>query len=91
MARDQGGGRDVGLQAQARRACGLGIAFSDYHDTLSAGVAEVSVDQRTGKIKVHNYWIAVDPGLVIQPDHVHGQLESAWSMASAPRCWRNCR
>ncbi len=56
---------------------GMGIAFSDYHDTLSAGVAEVSVDQNTGKIKVHNFWIAVDPGLVIQPDHVHGQLESA--------------
>jgi isoquinoline 1-oxidoreductase beta subunit len=55
----------------------LGLAFADYHDTLSAGVAEVSVDRGTGKIKVHNYWIAVDPGLVIQPDNVHAQLESA--------------
>src|SRR5262245_65729329 len=54
----------------------MGIAFSDYHDTLSAGVAEISLDE-TGKIKVHNYWIAVDPGLVVQPDHVHAQLESA--------------
>jgi len=56
---------------------GMGIAFSDYHDSLSAGVAEVSLDAKTGKIKVHNYWIAVDPGIVIQPDHVHGQMESA--------------
>ena len=56
---------------------GMGIAFSDYHGTYSAGVAEVSVDRKTGKIKVHNYWIAVDPGLVIQPDSVHAQLESA--------------
>jgi len=56
---------------------GMGIAFADYHDTLSAGVAEISLDQTTGKIKVHNYWIAVDPGVVIQPDHVHAQLESA--------------
>src|SRR6516164_537856 len=56
---------------------GMGIAFSDYHGTLSAGVAEISLDRNTGKIKVHNYWAAVDPGLVIQPDHVHGQLESA--------------
>ena len=55
---------------------GLGLAFSDYHGSFSAGVAEVSVNRRTGKIKVHNYWIAVDPGLVIQPDNVHGQLES---------------
>jgi isoquinoline 1-oxidoreductase subunit beta len=56
---------------------GMGIAFSDYHDSLSAGVAEVSVDDKTGKIKVHNFWLAVDPGIVIQPDHVHGQMESA--------------
>jgi isoquinoline 1-oxidoreductase beta subunit len=56
---------------------GMGIAFSDYHGTYSAGVAEVSVDRKTGKIKVENYWVAVDPGLVIQPDHVHAQLESA--------------
>lgn len=55
----------------------LGIAFSDYHDTLSAGVAEVSVDRNTGKIKVHNFWIAVDPGIAIQPENVHAQLESA--------------
>jgi isoquinoline 1-oxidoreductase beta subunit len=60
-----------------RKDRGMGIAFSDYHGTFSAGVAEVSVDRPTGKIKVHNYWVAVDPGLVIQPDHVHGQLESA--------------
>ncbi len=56
---------------------GLGLAFSDYHDTLTAGVAEVSVDKATGKIKVHNYWIAIDGGLIIQPENVNAQLESA--------------
>src|SRR6185369_2862006 len=56
---------------------GMGIAFSDYHDTLSAGVAEISLDDKTGKIKVHNYWIVVDPGLVVQPDNVVAQTESA--------------
>jgi isoquinoline 1-oxidoreductase beta subunit len=55
----------------------LGLAFSDYHDTLTAGVAEVSVSKATGKIKVHNYWIAIDGGLIIQPDNVNAQLESA--------------
>jgi isoquinoline 1-oxidoreductase beta subunit len=55
----------------------LGIAFSDYHDTLTAGVAEVSIDKATGKIKVHNYWIAVDPGLVVQPENSVAQIESA--------------
>jgi isoquinoline 1-oxidoreductase subunit beta len=60
-----------------RSGRGMGIAFSDYHDTLSAGVAEISLDQKTGKIKVHNFWIVVDPGLVVQPDHVVAQTESA--------------
>ena len=48
-----------------REGRGLGFAFSDYHESFSAAVAEVSVDRNTGKIKVHNYWIAVDPGLGI--------------------------
>lgn len=60
-----------------RNGRGMGIAFSEYHDTFSAGVAEVSLNRKTGKIKVHDYWIAVDPGLVIQPVNVHAQLESA--------------
>ncbi len=63
--------------SRKRPGRGMGIAFSDYHDTLSAGVAEISLDRNSGKIKVHNFWIAVDPGLVIQPDNVRGQLESA--------------
>ncbi len=60
-----------------RSGRGMGIAFSDYHDTFTAGVAEVSVDKGSGKIKVHNYWIAIDGGLIIQPDNVNAQLESA--------------
>ena len=40
----------------------LGIAFADYHDTLTAGVAEISLDRKTGRIRVHNYWLVADPG-----------------------------
>jgi isoquinoline 1-oxidoreductase beta subunit len=56
---------------------GLGLAFADYHETLTAGIAEISVDRATGKIKVHNYWIVADPGLVVQPDNALAQIESA--------------
>ncbi len=55
----------------------LGIAFADYEDTVTAGVAEVSVDRKTGRIRVHDYWVAADPGIVVQPENVHAQLESA--------------
>ena len=63
---------------------GMGIAMRTLTTALSAGVAEVSLDQKTGKITVHNYWIVADPGLVIQPDHVHAQLESAVVYGSRP-------
>ncbi len=55
----------------------LGIAFSDYHESFSAGIAEVSLDAKTGKIKVHEYWVAGDAGIVVQPENANAQLESA--------------
>lgn len=55
----------------------LGLAFSDYHGSVSAGVVEVSVHRQSGKIKVHNMWLAVDPGLAVQPTNVLAQLEGA--------------
>ena len=54
----------------------LGIAFSEYHDSFSAGIAEVSLD-KSGKIRVHHYWIAGDAGIVVQPQNAHAQLEGA--------------
>ncbi len=60
-----------------RNGRGLGVAFSDYHGTLAAGVVEVSLNRQTGKIKVHHMWLAVDPGLAIQPTNVLAQLEGA--------------
>ena len=55
----------------------LGLAFAEYHDTFTAGIAEVSVDRKTGRIRVHHYWIVSDPGIVVHPDNAHAQLESA--------------
>ena len=52
-----------------------GIAFGERSDSLAAGVAEISVDERTGKIKVHRFWCAVDCGVVVQPDNAHAQIE----------------
>ena len=41
---------------------GIGIAFFRITRPLSAGVAESRSISASGKIKVHNYWIAVDGG-----------------------------
>jgi len=63
----------------------LGIAFSDYNGTVVAGVSEVSVNRRTGRIRLHRHWVAADPGIVIQPENAVAQLESSvvYAMSAA--------
>ena len=56
---------------------GLGVGTMVKDDTLAAGVAEVSVDRATGKVKVHNFWAAIDAGLAVQPRNVAAQTEGS--------------
>lgn len=51
-----------------------GVAFVE-HGSLGTGVCEISVDRTSGTIKVHRFWIALDAGVVIQPDNVKAQME----------------
>jgi isoquinoline 1-oxidoreductase beta subunit len=68
-----------------KRASGtaLGLAFAEYGlfapklGSLTAAVAEVSVNEKTGVIRVHNYWVAADAGLVINPAGFAAQIEGA--------------
>ncbi len=52
-----------------------GVAFLERSGTLSTGICEISIDERTGKIRVHHFWTANDAGIVIHPDNVKAQLE----------------
>lgn len=56
---------------------GLGVCFRDEGGTLVAMIAAVSVDRKSGEIKVHNVWTAADVGLAVQPDNIAAQLEGA--------------
>jgi isoquinoline 1-oxidoreductase beta subunit len=55
----------------------LGFAYIDYTGTQLAGVAEVSVERDSGRIRVHHFWCTIDPGIAIQPDNVVAQTESS--------------
>ncbi len=55
----------------------LGFAYIDYTGSQLAGVAEVSVERATGKIRVHNFWCTIDPGIAVQPDNIIAQTESS--------------
>jgi isoquinoline 1-oxidoreductase beta subunit len=60
-----------------REGTALGVGTMVKDDTLAAGVAEVSVDRATGKIKVHNVWVAMDPGIAVQPRNIAYQTEGS--------------
>ena len=55
---------------------GLGIAVHRSFVSYVGAVAEVSVDEQ-GKLVVHELWLAIDAGTVINPDRVHSQMEGA--------------
>lgn len=54
----------------------LGISISERSGSLGAGVAEISLDRASGKIRVHKVWLAVDGGLIVQPDMAKANVES---------------
>ena len=52
-----------------------GIAFGERSGALCTGICEISLDEKTGQIRVHHFWSAVDAGIIIQPDNVVAQME----------------
>jgi isoquinoline 1-oxidoreductase beta subunit len=63
---------------KAPRAAGraLGVSVTERSGSLGAGVAEVSIDRASGKIRVHKAWVAVDGGTVVQPEMAIHNVES---------------
>jgi isoquinoline 1-oxidoreductase subunit beta len=58
----------------------LGVALAEYGpappvSSMIAEVAEISVDRSSGRIRVHNVWAAIDPGLAVNPGAIQGQIE----------------
>ena len=63
--------------SRKRDGTALGVGTMVKDDTLSAGVAEVSVDRSTGKLKVRNMWCAIDAGIAVQPRNLAAQTEGS--------------
>jgi CO/xanthine dehydrogenase Mo-binding subunit len=71
-------------QATGDLARGRGVAvlgadniFTGERDTCVATVCEVTVNSKTGAVKVERVVIAQDCGLIVNPDAVRNQLEGA--------------
>lgn len=61
--------------SRQREGTALGVAFADRGGSQSAGIAEVSVNEQTGAIRVHNFWIAIDAGFIVSPRNTVAQME----------------
>jgi len=59
---------------------GLGIACADYKSTYVATMAEVSVDKKSGTIRVERVVCALDMGEVINPAGARLQIEGCITM-----------
>jgi isoquinoline 1-oxidoreductase beta subunit len=54
----------------------VGLSMSERSRSLGAGVAEISLDRKSGKIRVHKAWLAIDGGTIVQPEAARRNLES---------------
>lgn len=70
---------EVGRMAdwsRPREGRSLGVALSDYGgNSVSAGIAEISVDIDTGVVRVHRFWMAIDAGFILSPRNTEAQME----------------
>jgi len=54
----------------------LGLSVTERSGSLGAGVVEISLDEKRGRIRVHKVWVAVDGGIVVQPQMARRNVES---------------
>jgi isoquinoline 1-oxidoreductase beta subunit len=54
----------------------LGFAMTERSGSLGAGVVEVSLSRKSGSLRVHKVWLAVDGGTIVQPDAARANIES---------------
>lgn len=54
----------------------LGLAVTERSGSLGAGVVEISLNEKLNRIRVHKVWVAVDGGIIVQPDMARANVES---------------
>jgi isoquinoline 1-oxidoreductase beta subunit len=68
---------DMAEWGRKRPDSALGFTYMNYSGTQIALVAEVALDRGTGRLRVPHVWVALDPGIAVQPDNIAAQTESS--------------
>lgn len=68
-----------------RDGTALGVAFMDFAGTLTCVIVEAAVNRATGAVRVPKAWVALDPGIAVQPDNIIAQTEGSivWGLGYA--------
>ena len=62
---------------------GRGIACCSLHGTVVAEIAEISLDEATGRIRLHRVVAAIDCGRVINPNQLRSQVKGCVVMGAS--------
>jgi len=68
----------AGWGSELEEGRGRGVALAFDAGTLVAQVAEVSLER--GRPRVHRFVVAIDPGVIVNPDGVRAQTEGSVAM-----------
>lgn len=63
-----------GWHTPRRAGRALGLSISERSGSLGAGVVEISLER--DRIRVHKVWVAIDGGVIVQPDMARANVES---------------
>jgi nicotinate dehydrogenase subunit B len=75
-------GPDAHTTSRIARGRGVSVV-ANQRSTYIATIAEVEVDRQTGNVAVKRMVVGVDPGLVINPNGLHAQIEGATIYATS--------
>ena len=63
------------LASNGDKATGRGVAAANRANTMTAAVAEIEVDKKTGEVSVKKITLGHDCGLIVNPDGLKNQIE----------------
>lgn len=70
-----GGWKAAAFEAEDSTRRAHGVAMASPFGSETATIAEVSLDR--GAVKVHQVWVAIDPGQIVNPAVIEAQVQSA--------------
>jgi CO/xanthine dehydrogenase Mo-binding subunit len=63
------------LASNGDKAIGRGVAVANRANTMTAAVAEIEIDKKTGDVSVKKITLGHDCGLIVNPDGLKNQIE----------------